>query len=550
MDKNWNRREALRTLSLGVIAGRRLLDVRPRAAVATPLARCTVFNHRGEPLKAEEFARFHTCDFLMRPFTFEPRFEPGMAIFRPPERPFRIAMPLTVPGFGQVFVYADNRGRGYTAQSFADKPLALNYEFAADRLATVRAMHEECQRSGLTISAAVQQRLDKAGVLLRRAEGLVQDHAAYVNAVMSSLCESLWAGEMIVIERAERRIAKQGLREGFLLGCNAFGYPQHGQPYTERFESLFNFATLPFYETTVESTEGRPDYSFAERLLTWLDRTKIAVKGHPLIFLVEDATPSWLRYLPFEQTKEFCLRHVRRSIAKFRHRVHIWDVINEAHVQPDELSDPNKMKTFTKEQAVELTGAALLAAREADPTCFRVVNSTGTWCDYYMARNPFPWQQSVYDYLQALKDHEMDYEAIGLQYYHSGRDLLEFERNLDSFKQFGKRMHLTELGISSSADNADKDPWWGGGIGGAKLVWRGERFTEETQAQWVEAVYKIAFSKPYVDAITWWDFTDPGFPPNGGLLRANCTPKPAYERLQTLLQGWRQAGLLPKKPGS
>jgi endo-1,4-beta-xylanase len=112
---------------------------------------------------------------------------------------------------------------------------------------------------------------------------------------------------------------------------------------------------------------------------------------------------------------------------------------------------------------------------------------------------------------------------------------LEFERNLETFKTFGKRVHVTELGFSSSSDNADKDLWWGGGTGGAKMVWHGERFSEEMQTEWTESVYKIAYSKPYIDAITWWELTDPGFPPNGGLLRADCTPKLAYQRLQALL---------------
>jgi endo-1,4-beta-xylanase len=470
----------------------------------------------------------------------EPTFEPGLAVFQPPDKPFRLALPLSVPGFGQVFVYADNRGRGYTAQSFSEKPLALNYEFAADRLATVRALMEECRRLGITISAAAQQRIEKAHALLARAEGLVQDRVAQVGALMASLCESLWAGEMVVIERADAMIARRGPRPGFLFGCDAFAYPQLGKPYADRFLSLFNFATLPFYIGGIEPAKGRPDYSFPEKLVKWLGPTGIALKGHPLIFLIQDSIPDWLRNRPFKETKELCLQHVRRSIRKFRGHIHVWDVINEAAVQPDEVPEHVKMHGFTKEQNVELTGAALLAAREEDPTCFRVVNSTGTWCDYYMARTPFPWQQSVYDYLTRLKEAGMDYEAVGLQYYHSGRDMLEFERNLESFKGFGKPIHVTELGYSSSAANAAGNPWWGGGIGGAKLVWRGENFTEETQAQWAEAVYKIAYSKPYVDAITWWDLTDPGFPPNGGLLRGDCSPKPAYQRLQTLLKQWKQ----------
>jgi endo-1,4-beta-xylanase len=548
MSHDLNRREMLQTLALGVgvISGNQFMAAATEASVTIPLARCTVLNFRGEPLGVEEFARFHTCDLLMRPFTLEPKFEPGEAAFRPPERPFRIALPLTVPGFGQVFVYADNRGQGYMPQSFSDKPLSLNYEFAADRLATVRSVLERCKRSGLAISAAVLERTDKAQAQLDEAESLMQDRPAYVQALMASLCESLWAGEMIVIERADQMIARNGPRHGFLFGCNAFGFPQHGKRYAEQFEAVFNFATLPFYRGHVERLKGQPDYSQPETILEWLGRTRIISKGHPLIFLVPNATPDWLQNLSFHETRTLCLQNVDEAVLKFRDRIHVWDVINEAHVQPDNYPAPNRpfMNGFTTEENVDLTVAALKAAHEADPTCLRVVNSTGTWCDYYMSRKPQPWQQSVYDYLQMMKDAGAAYEAVGLQYYHSGRDLLEFERNLESFKDFGKPIHITELGIASSSDTAKDSEWWGGGIGGARMVWRGERFTEENQAQWVEALYKIAFSKPYVNAITWWDFMDPGFLPNGGYLRADLTPKPPYERLLAMQTKWREAGIL------
>jgi len=545
MNCNCSRRKILQSLSLGMMAGREFLPTNARAAAAPSLAHCTVYDHHGAPLPMEQFARFHTCDLLLRPFTIQPQFEPGRAAFEPPARPFRIALPMTVPGFGEVFVYADKRGRGYTARSFSNKPLMLNYEFAADRLATVGALSEECQRSGITISAVARQRADKAKALLDRAEGLKQDRPAFVAALMSSLCESLWAGELIVADRAEQRIVRNGPRPGFLFGCSAFGHRRHGKRYDEQFEAVFNFATLPFYRGQTERIKDQVDYSGAADILEWLGRTGIVPKGHTLIFLVPDSTPDWLRNLSFEETKRLCLEHIRRSILKFRNRIHIWDVVNEAHVQPDVEPGSTVMKWFTKDENVELTTAALKAARQADPTCFRIVNSTGTWCDYYMGRQPQPWQQSVYDYLQRLKDAGAEYEGVGLQYYHSGRDLLEFERNLESFKVFGKPIHITELGISSSPKTERESEWWGGGVGGAKMVWRGEQFNEESQAQWVETLYKIAFSKPYVDAITWWDFTDPGFIPNGGFLRADLSPKPSYQRLLAMQTKWRREGILP-----
>jgi GH35 family endo-1,4-beta-xylanase len=511
-------------------------------------ARCVVYDQRDEPLKVEDLVRFHLCDLGARPFTSAPRFEPGLAVFDPPETPFRIALPMTVTGFGQVFVYADNRGRGHTPQSFSQGPLLLNYEFAADRLATVQTLLEQCRRSGVVLSTAAGERAAKAGALLKKAEGLAADRPATVAASMASLAESLWAGEMIVTERAEQMIVRNGPRPGFLFGCNASGYRRGDPKFAERFVALFNFATVAsFYRKWAEPERGKPDFSGAQKVLDALAPTGLVTKGHPLIFLVPNATPDWQRNLSFEETKRSCLEHVRDSILRFRHRIHTWDVINEAHVQPD--NEPgNEFAGFTREQNVELTGAALKTAREADPTCFRIVNSTGTWSDYYMARQPAAWQQSVHDYVQRLEDAGIEYDAVGLQYYHSGRDMVEFERNLESFRAFGKPVHISELGFPSSSAEARPSAWWGGGAGGARIRWRGEDFSEETQAQWFETFYKIAFSKPYVDAVTCWDFADPGFIPNGGLLRQDLSPKPSYDRLIALLKKWRDEGLLAAAP--
>jgi hypothetical protein len=41
---------------------------------------------------------------------------------------------------------------------------------------------------------------------------------------------------------------------------------------------------------------------------------------------------------------------------------------------------------------------------------------------------------------------------------------------------------------------------------------------------------------------------DPGFIPNGGLLRRDLSPKPSYGRLIALLKQWREVGLLAARP--
>jgi len=540
-NQKWSRRQvigSLATIPLAINAA--LISGSNSLQVNSKVTKCKLLNSDGEPLEINQMDRFYICDLMSRPFQIDPQFDFGEIVFVPVTKPFRISLPLEVPGFGKVFLYADNRGVGYTAKFLEQiDTLFLNYEFAADRLATVNRMIEACRRSGIKLSSEVMKRVTSAEKFFSQCNAVNADDKAVTKWAMESLRESLYAGEMIVVEKAKQIIEKRGARPEFLFGCNAFRFIDYGSPYTRLFEPLFNYATLPFYMGSIEKVQGQPDYSRVDTILKALQNTQIIPKGHPLIFLTPNETPDWAKNRPFEAIKQICLSHIRRSILKYRGRIHIWDVINEAHVQPDIQYGDATIPGYTIEQTLELSQAAAKTAREADPTCYRIINCTGTWGDYYMGRNPAPWQQNAYDYLKMLEDEQCDYEAIGLQYYHSGRDLLEFERDLERFSTFNKPIHITELQIPSSSEDIPGKDWWGGGAGGAGFRWHGKQFTETIQADWVESVYTMLYSKPYIDAITWWDFKDPAFVPHGGLINADLSPKESYYRLKSLLDKWK-----------
>jgi endo-1,4-beta-xylanase len=68
--------------------------------------------------------------------------------------------------------------------------------------------------------------------------------------------------------------------------------------------------------------------------------------------------------------------------------------------------------------------------------------------------------------------------------------------------------------------------------------WHGGEWTEAVQADWVEQFYTIAYSKPHIDAITWWDFAGPAFIPHGGFLGPDLKPRESYQRLLALRKKW------------
>ena len=310
-----------------------------------------------------------------------------------------------------------------------------------------------------------------------------------------------------------------------MFGCNAFGYPKLGRAYAELFEAAFNSATLPFYMSWVQSVQGKPDFTNVEKILSWLDRTPILKKGHPLVWLNPgDNVPDWLRNRPFAEVKRLCLDYARTSVLRFRGRITSWDVINEAH-----SFNPFG---FTLEQQMEMTEGATRVARQADPTCFRVINCCCTWSEYMARRTP-PGLQAVYDYIRTVQDAGIGFEAVGLQYYYRGQDLLEIERSIDTFKDFGKPVHITELGVpASAAEITNPNPL-------LHRPWHGDEWTEGMQAYWVEQFYTIAFSKPWIEAITWFDLVDPG---HGCLVRRDFSAKESYRRLVALIAKWRRMG--------
>ena len=70
------------------------------------------------------------------------------------------------------------------------------------------------------------------------------------------------------------------------------------------------------------------------------------------------------------------------------------------------------------------------------------------------------------------------------------------------------------------------------------MTWHGD-FTETIQADYIEGLYTLAYSKPYVEAITYWDFNGTG---HDGFIREDGTPKESYHRLQNLIAKWREVG--------
>ena len=506
-------------------AGGAVAAVSTQSGAAGPLT-LSAFEPDGGPAGADRLKTLILTDPSGQPYHLLPKVRTdGTATFELPAGKFEMMMILPVRDFGQVYLYADNGGALYPP-SITGK-LLLNYEFARSRAAFVRRYVKAAQAEGVVFSAGVTDRLSRGEAALAKASD-AGEPAARVGHSNDSLADTMWAGEMAAVERARHHIARNGPRPGFLFGCNAFGYAKSDE-YARLYRDVLNYGTVPFYRASTEIVEGHPDYSAVDAILEEFAGTGILAKGHPLVWFHRAGIPEFLKTKSWEEIKQSCREYILRSVGRFRSRIHTWDVINEAHDWANELG-------FDQEQLLELTRLAADTTRLADPTAFRVVNSCCTWGEYAaegkgyngVMRQPV---RTPLQYYKALEDARVSYDAVGLQLYDPKRDMLEIERQVERFFVFGKAVHVTELGVPSenlsNASTATENPW------------HGTAWTQQAQADWVEQFYTICYSKPQVQAITWWDFADPAFIQNAGFVDEKFQPKQSYDRLKRLILSWK-----------
>ncbi len=484
--------------------------------------RFTLHEANGKPLDSERAATLIARDLPNDPLPQAISSAEGRARIALAREPIQVAVRLDVPGFGEVYCYAANTGRGYT------KPQNLEFvvEAASTRLRRVAEAAEAAKRLGVPADPEFDKLMSAAAKPLPKKPGPAQIAAAY-----ESLANSLHAGERLTLNSARHRISRLPKpRTNFGFGALGSGWDRGGV-YEQQFLKAFNYSVLSWYtwSQNPEPVAQRIDYTRQDRSLDWAQKNKLASKGFGYVYLSNGATPPWLRTWPFEQVLAEYQRVVQQTTQRYHGRLQYVEVINEAH-------DKANLFRFSHEQLVQLTRAACAAARGGSRSVKRVVNHCCLWAEY--ARRPGPNNQrlwSPYRYVRDCIASGAEFEVIGLQLYYPQQDLFEIDRMLQRFDGLNRALHISELSCNSAPglDPASMRP--------KQLVpgWHGP-WTETMQADWLEAIYTLCYSRREFEAVGWWDFADAGghFWPNGGLLHKNFTPKESFTRLLELKKKW------------
>ncbi|MEN2741513.1 endo-1,4-beta-xylanase [Microbacterium sp. X-17] len=323
---------------------------------------------------------------------------------------------------------------------------------------------------------------------------------------------------------ADREVTVEQRSHAFGFGNIGFDFVEHGTADAEPWLRLFNQATLPFYWGTYEPERGRTRAARLHETAAWLVGQGVRVKGHPLVW--HTVQPDWLMEAGGDDEVERLLRaHVREVVADFADVIQLWDAINETVIMPVFANGANAITPLAAARGRQhLIRLAFEEARAANPDATLVINDFDLSPDYERV-------------IEEAVAGGVRIDAIGLQtHMHQGyRGEEEILAIVDRFARFGLPLQLTETTFVSGhlmpPEIEDLNDY-------RIDSWPTTPEGEARQADDIERHYRSLFGHPAVESVTYWGFSDAGawLGAPSGLVRADGSPKPAYEVLDRLVR--------------
>jgi len=457
---------------------------------------------------------------------------------------FGIDVRWNVERFGYIYITADNGGEFYELPKKGKRrELNLNFELAKSRVLRNRRRLGQFTQKGWQPSREVETLLALSENLYEDAEKSRHSAETCAGYAQKALRYAMIVGEKMELESANFDIQKIGYRPDFFIGCDSRAfYQMDPELFMERFTAVFNYATITHYMLSgyyqdFEPVEGQKNFNVRDVVFKELRNKGITVEGRPLFWFYQSTTPDWLRYMSYDRLLKYVEDHAKKVVGHYGDSMYAWEVVNEAHDWANELQ-------LKPEQIVEVTKLACEVAKATNPKVHRLINNCCPFAEYVQLKKwgeldaKYP-QRTPHQFMQGLVDAGVDFTITGQQTYFPYRDLQDMILLIERLEKFGRPVQLTEVGASSGPT---KDSINTGRLGmpTEPFIWH-RHWDEELQADWLEGLYVLAYSKPWIEAVNWYDFVDPhSWIKTGGLLRSPAgEKKAAYERLVKLKEKWK-----------
>ncbi|MBQ7190641.1 MAG: endo-1,4-beta-xylanase [Kiritimatiellae bacterium] len=314
------------------------------------------------------------------------------------------------------------------------------------------------------------------------------------------------------------------VESAFLFGANLFNFdqfPDHEKnlKYQQGFRNLFNAATIGFYWKNFEPLRGQNRFlpgphdaeSFwatcpnptaqnewrrpaPEPLLRYCEGNGISVHGHVMIY--PPFHPAWLAQLHGAELEAAYAQRIRDLAAFYKGRIPQWDIVNESVNRSCTPDAPNDDICWGRKQLEVPKDYTFVCFKEAEkmlpPEVKLVINDS--------------WRPIYPPFIRSLLKRGAKIDVVGIQMHiftkqaaaqiargekvtpnntsWNPADQIQMLKQLDTL---GRPIHLSEITIPAPEENA-----------------RGE----DIQARLLRDNYRLWFSWPTINRITYWNVVD------------------------------------------
>ena len=191
----------------------------------------------------------------------------------------------------------------------------------------------------------------------------------------------------------------------------------------------------------VQPERGRFEWTQADRIVEFAEANSMEVHGHALLWT--SSTPAWAGALGGaehrDEIRTVMREHIAAVVSRYRGRVAVWDVVNEA------LEEDGTLRHGAWHNGVgpDYIGEAFRLAREHDPDAALIYNDYGI-------ELPGPKSDALLELLRAELTAGTPIDGVGFQMHlyskHEGRSD-EIAANLARFAELGLSIWITEFDV-------------------------------------------------------------------------------------------------------
>ncbi len=424
----------------------------------------------------------------------------------------------------------------------------LNVELARLRLMKIVQKLEDWNLFDFPRVDRFTVRFREAQMLFADALGKLQEPGAASQLADASLQMAVDLSESLAAFHSELLINRRKASTGFvkhIFGCRVDTNNQN-QKYRDSLLGNFDYCVLPTPWKKIQPEEQEFNPAALDSWIESLSARRIPIIAGPLVNLSEAEVPHWLFIWEhdFDALRDMAYQYVQKIVHRYRRGIPVWNVCAGLYT--------NSAFTLSFEQTIELTRLLVAQVKNLLPNARTIITITQPFGEFHsVAKTSVPPML----YAEMVAQAGINFEGFGLEIEigvpkrgNFARDLFQISCMLDRFSTLGRPVFLTAVSApgrmtpdSTDASEGRLDPAEGG-------RWH-RPWDPYLQAEWMEAVYRVALSKPFIESIAWGDLADvnPNMP-GGGLFTDTFQPKPAYEKLQEMRKQFHPFSAVPRKP--